>query len=92
MASRRGRWRRQMAELFDLPRDVVFDLPRISLVGDVQMWIQNHRGLLEYRTDLVVVAMRHGRLSVRGEELSIGTIQPEEITIIGRLRAIEFRR
>ena len=92
VASRRTGWQQRLADLLDLPRDVVLDLPRISVIGDLQLLVQNHRGVLEYAADRVVIAMRHGRLVVRGEDLTIGTVNPEEITITGQLAAIEFQR
>ncbi|EDT8929413.1 sporulation protein YqfC [Salmonella enterica subsp. enterica serovar Mbandaka] len=34
--------------ILDLPDDVVFDLPKITLIGDIQLYIENHRGIIEY--------------------------------------------
>lgn len=92
MRARRFSWREPLAELFDLPRDVVLDLPRISVVGDLQLLVQNHRGVVEYAPERVVIDMQRGRLVVRGEELTIGAVDAEEITITGRLAAIEMER
>ena len=92
MPARRTAWRQRLADLFDLPRDVVLDLPRISVIGDLQLLLQNHRGLLEYLPDRVVVAMKDGRLVVRGEDLVIAGVTGEELIVTGRLHAVEFQR
>jgi len=90
--ARRPAWRKRLADFLDLPRDVVLDLPRISVIGDLQLQLQNHRGLVEYLPERVVIAMRDGRLIVRGEELVIAGVNPEELIVTGRIHAVEFRR
>lgn len=92
MPARRTAWRKRLADFFDLPRDVVLDLPRISLIGDLQLLLQNHRGLLEYLPERVVVAVKDGRLVVLGEDLVLAGVTPEELVVTGRLQAVEFRR
>ena len=34
------------AEVFDLPGDVVAGLPRVELLGDHQLRMENHKGIL----------------------------------------------
>lgn len=92
VASPRPPLRQRLSELFDLPKDLFLNLPRISVVGDLQIVIENHRGLLRYDPDQVVIGVNNGRLVVRGDELSIGMVNADEMTINGRLHAVEFRR
>lgn len=87
-----GRLRQRLAEALDLPQDVVLDLPRIIAVGHLQVIVQNQRGLVEYTPERVVLGLTAGRLVVRGEELRIGSVTAEEVTITGQVRAIEFVR
>ena len=90
--ARRPAWRKQLAEFLDLPRDVVLDLPRVSIIGGLQVLVQNHRGLVEYLPERVVVAVKGGRLTVRGEDLVIAGVDAEELMVTGRVAAVEFRR
>ncbi|MFO7245390.1 MAG: sporulation protein YqfC [Thermaerobacter sp.] len=92
MPARRPAWRKQLAEFLDLPRDVVLDLPRVSIIGGLQVLVQNHRGLVEYLPERVVVAVKGGRLTVRGEDLVIAGVDAEELMVTGRVAAVEFRR
>lgn len=89
MAEERDR-RGRLASIFDLPGDVVLDVARITLVGDVQMAVENHRGLLEYNPDRVVMGVPGGHLVVTGTELVIGTITPEEIILMGKIAGTQF--
>ena len=51
------------AQTFDLPADIVAGLPRIELIGNGQLQMEDHRGILSYREDEVVVS--GGKLLVR---------------------------
>lgn len=85
-----GRLLRRLTQTFDLPQDLVFDLPRITVVGGLQMTIENHRGLVEFSSTRVTVATARGRVVIAGEELRIGVVHDEEITVTGQLGSISF--
>lgn len=84
--------RSRLAELLDMPRDVVLNLPRISVVGDLQVLVQNHRGVKEYTPDRVIIGMENGLIVISGRELVISNIHVEEITITGRLDGVQLLR
>lgn len=92
MTTRRPRLGQRLSELLDLPKDIFLDLPRISVIGDLQLVVENHRGLLQYDPDRVVVGMNQGRLVIRGSDLGIGSVNGDAMIITGQLLAIEFRR
>lgn len=89
MEARRD-WRHRLTSIFDLPGDVVLDLARVTLIGDVQMAIENHRGLVEYGPDRMVVSVPRGCLQITGADLVIGSITPEEIILQGRIHGLQF--
>ncbi len=80
--------KRRLTDLFDLPQDVTLDLPRILLVGGLQVIVENHRGLIEYTPNRVAVGVTRGQVAIEGEELEIGIINVEEIMVLGRIRAL----
>ena len=55
-----------VAELFDLPPDVVAGLPRLELVGNRQLYLEHHTGLLAYSDTQIDVNTNFGVLRVRG--------------------------
>lgn len=89
MESRRD-LRSRITSIFDLPGDVVLDVARVTLVGDVQMAVENHRGLIEYTPGRIVIGVPKGQIAVEGEELRIGSITPEEIILMGRIACLRF--
>ena len=51
-----------VAELFDLPPDVVAGLPRLELVGNRQLYLEHHTGLLAYSDTQIDVNTNFGVL------------------------------
>ena len=82
--------KRRVMEALELPQDVVLDVPRIVIIGNFQLAIENHRGLAEYTPDRVSIGVAKGRLSITGQSLTIGTISGEEITVLGEITSISF--
>lgn len=79
-----------IADLLELPRDIVLDLPKITLVGNLQLYIENHKGIIEYSTGLIRINTKSGILVVTGSDLIIRTIVIEEIIVVGRIDKVEF--
>ncbi|WP_426447802.1 sporulation protein YqfC [Paenibacillus sp. S-38] len=78
------------AKLLDLPQDVVMDLPRMTMIGNMQLYIENHRGVLHFSSDLLKLALSKGRLEVYGSELVIRAILSEEVFIEGVIQDIKY--
>ncbi|HEY3363603.1 MAG TPA: sporulation protein YqfC [Symbiobacteriaceae bacterium] len=82
--------RDKVASMFELPADVMMDVPRISLVGDMELVVENHRGLSEYKSDRVVLAVSGGQVAISGADLAIGSVSPDQIVILGKIRAFQY--
>jgi sporulation protein YqfC len=80
----------RLAERLELPKDVFFDLPRVVLIGNLQVSVENHRGLLSYDGKTLALALQSGRLVVRGQDLVVGFVGSSEMTVTGKLEAVEF--
>lgn len=79
-----------VAELFDLPADVVARLPRLELVGDRQLYLEHHTGILSYSETQIDANTPAGVLRVRGERLTLLAMTAEELRIGGQIAAIEW--
>ena len=81
-----------VAELFDLPADVVAGLPRLEMVGSRQLYLEHHAGLLAYSEIQIDVNTAGGVLRVTGEGLSLLAMTAEELRIGGRIASVEWVR
>lgn len=82
--------RKFTSDFLDLPKDVVFDLPRITMIGNMQLYIENHRGVLEFSQTNLRLQLSVGELNISGKELVIRTILAEEVFIEGIIQDIQF--
>ena len=60
-----------VAELFDLPVDVVAGLPRLELIGNRQLYLERHTGLLAYSDTQIDANTGFGVPRIRGERLTL---------------------
>ena len=44
-----------IAEKFDLPKDVVLNLPKITIIGNNEIIIENHKGIICLKVFLVLI-------------------------------------
>ena len=79
-----------VAELFDLPADVVAGLPRLEMVGSRQLYLEHHTGILAYSQDLVDANTSVGVLRIRGANLTLLAMTAGELRIGGRIDAVEW--
>lgn len=52
--------KRWMTKTMELPADVLMDLPRITLVGQIHIYIENHKGLLAFSDTEIRVLLKQG--------------------------------
>lgn len=85
------KFRRWVAGTLDLPQDVMLDLPRITMIGPVQMYVENHRGLLLFnQNELRLLLSNKGELIVKGKQFVIRQILPEEVLLEGKIEDIRY--
>jgi sporulation protein YqfC len=82
--------KRQLSDYMDLPGDIMMDFPKIVLVGNVQVFIENHRGIQEYNPKLVRVVVSDKVIEVTGENLTLRNIMPDEICVEGQISGLVF--
>jgi sporulation protein YqfC len=74
----------------DLPQDVMMDLPRITMIGQIHIYIENHRGLITFTDKELRLLLKQGQLQIRGKSFGIKTILPEEILLEGKIDQVLY--
>ena len=80
----------EMAELFDLPADVVAGLPRVELAGNRQLYLEHHRGLLSYSNERIDANTSGGVLRVHGENLTLLAMTGDVLRVGGTIHSLEW--
>jgi len=79
-----------VAELFDLPADVVAGLPHLEMVGGRQLYLEHHTGILGYSQEQIDVNTPSGVVRVKGEQLTLLAMTAEELRIGGKICVVEL--
>ena len=84
------RLRKLTGKIFDMPADVVYELPRLTMIGNRQLYIENHRGVKHFSNLSLTVFLEQGELEVRGQDLIIRTIWTDELFVEGHITQVEM--
>ena len=77
-------------ERMDLPGQLAVGVPQLELVGNAELYMAHHRGVLSYSTELVEVNGGSLILRLQGKNLQIVAMTEEELRITGRITALEL--
>ncbi|GAE26974.1 hypothetical protein JCM9140_3084 [Halalkalibacter wakoensis JCM 9140] len=90
MKKMRQQMKNWMTKQLQLPEDVMMDLPRITMIGQLHIYIENHRGVLRFSNQELRLLLKQGQLLIKGDHFVIKTILPEELLLEGRIDQVLF--
>lgn len=90
MARLKQRVKQWMTRSLELPADVVMDLPRITMIGHLHIYIENHRGVKKFTNEELRLNLQHGEVLITGEDFVLKTILPEEILVEGKILDVRY--
>lgn len=79
-----------MTEALELPKEIMLDLPLISLVGQEEVTIENYKGILEYSEEMVRIGTTAGILSLKGRGLCLKQLSAECMVVTGKVDSLGF--
>ncbi|HIT88501.1 MAG TPA: sporulation protein YqfC [Candidatus Coprocola pullicola] len=79
-----------MVNALELPKEVILNLPLISLTGKEELVIENYKGIVEYSDEIIRVSTAVGVLRVGGKGLLLKQLTSECIVITGSIQNITF--
>lgn len=79
-----------MTKQMQLPADVMLDLPRITMIGQLHIYIENHQGVLAFSNQELRLLLKQGQLLIKGDHFVIKTILPEELLLEGRIDSVLY--
>lgn len=85
-----GGLRRNVVNALELPKEVILNLPLISLIGKEELIIENYKGIIEYGDEVMRVNTGIGVLKIEGKELLLKQLTSECIVVTGKIKGILF--
>lgn len=79
-----------VADAWGVPKDVIMNIPRMTISGDKEICIENHKGILEYTNSEIRVSSAMGVVRICGKNLVIEHIRIEDLLIFGTFSKVEY--
>ena len=80
----------RIANSLDIPEDVIFSMPRICIMGNREMRLENYKTVLEYQDEQIRFACKNACITVTGTSLSITVITDDEVSVAGQIASVTF--
>lgn len=80
----------RLTETLELPKEIILDVPRITVIGNIDIIIENYKGVFEYSDNRIRINTIQGIIKIEGLGLQIKEIVSEEVSINGKIHKIEF--
>ena len=79
-----------IADAWGVTKEVIMNIPKLTIAGASEIYIENHKGILSYTDTEIRVSTPMGIVRVFGNGLSIDRIRLEDILISGQFKQIEY--
>jgi sporulation protein YqfC len=80
----------RIAESFELPKEVILDIPKIRLLGNNELYLENHKGIVEYTSDSIRINVKSGLVKISGSNLQLKEISNESVVVLGNIIGLEY--
>ncbi|MBQ6000332.1 MAG: sporulation protein [Clostridia bacterium] len=87
-----GKLTRLVSQGLELPLDALTLLPRIECIGDREVSVEGHRGILEYGETRVRLSGGSFVLVIEGRGLKLSGMTPTKAGISGSIQKLVFER
>ena len=80
----------QMSAVFEMPEEIVLDVPIVSFKGKDSVSIENYKGIVEYSSDKIRINTSVGVFKIVGENLLIKCIDSDNVIVYGIITGLEY--
>ena len=72
------------------PREVISNVPRITLTGHERLHVEQHKGLIDYSQEHIVLRTSCGLMHIDGAGMRFSLYSATEALILGRIDSVSF--
>lgn len=76
----------------EVPRDIAYREPIVTITGPTQAVIENYRSILSYTSDKLTVLTKKGKVTLLGKNLEIPCYTPMEMKVHGIITGVFLER
>lgn len=76
--------------MLELPKEIVLNMPKLVMLGNGDVIIENYKGIVEYAEGVIRVNTTSGIIKLTGTDIYIKEITAENIMVYGNILSLEF--
>ena len=90
MENKINRVKEDLSEKLDLPRDIILDLPKITITGDRDINIENHKGIIIFDEDKVKINSKIGSITIYGSDFEVLFLGGKTLSLRGVFKSVVY--
>lgn len=80
----------KVSKFLELPREVISEVPKITITGFDEILIENFKGILEYEDYFARISTALGIININGFNLKLNQMTDDDISVKGKIENIDF--
>lgn len=80
----------ELTDRLALSEDLVFASAKLTVIAGSKILVENHKGIIEYGAQRIVIAINRGKLCFSGSGFTIDAMNKNELLISGKLQCVDW--
>lgn len=80
----------RLDKIFEIPEELVSDIPKITILGFNKMLIENYKCILEYQDIFIRIKMKAGLVNIHGFDLELNEMTKDDLIVTGNIENVDF--
>lgn len=80
----------ELADRLELPEEALLGCAKLTVTGGRKVLVENHKGVVDYGKERIVISVGRGKLNINGSELNLSAMNKQELLISGRIQSVEW--
>lgn len=77
-------------EMLEMPKEIVSNEPKVTILGFEQILIENYKSILEYEEFYVKINTYIGVININGFNLRLKEMTGDDIMVLGKIDSLDF--
>ena len=82
----------RVSKFLEIPREVISDIPKITITGFDEIFVENFKGILEYEDFFTRISTSLGIININGFNLKLNQMTDNDIMVCGKIENIDFEK
>ena len=80
----------KVSKFLEIPREIISDVPKITVTGFDEILIENFKGILEYEDFFARISTSIGNININGFNLKLKEMTDDDIMVLGKIDSIDI--